>query len=322
MNIIYKKTGGNPIVLHAPGFTATNFGKAKLYLKFNPTWRTMFKLWDRTAKRQVDFGKEVTILTINNGAMPGILERSLDKIGVPYVVGGHGVTPWKNRYKLEIFSELLKQVKTPFVMGLDSYDVLVLDSPAKAVERFKELDCDMLFNGEKSFYPTYEPSEIEYVSEKWRLFQMDHAHGDFKYLNAGAWIGRTLFCTEFFNAAQQKDVKSLIESSQLPPHSGFQLTEDGEQVVVQWMYFENYPRVQIDHHNKIFLTLKDVAWFPELRILSRLSEGRLSDFIVFARSVVKYYFLVLLNATRPFRGFIGLRQNQISRLKNRLSFRQ
>ena len=40
-------------------------------------------------------------------------------------------------------------------MALDCFDVIVLRDPYEAMEKFKTMDCDMLFNGEKNYYPDY-----------------------------------------------------------------------------------------------------------------------------------------------------------------------
>jgi hypothetical protein len=61
---------------------------------------------------------------------------------------------------------------------------------------------------------------------------------EFRYLNSGAWVGRTEFCREFFaEAVRTEPVREAPEA---------------DQGVLKQLFKKYYPRVQLDYRSSMF----------------------------------------------------------------------
>lgn len=142
----------------------------------------------------------ITIITWNNTGIKGCCELSLDKLGLDYLVLGKNIRNWRNINKITSALEVIDSIKTPYVMALDCFDVIVLRDPYEAVEKFKAMNCDMLFNGEKYFYPDYGLMATGYysITDKWKNFEANIEKSVWKYLNSGALLAKTEFYKEFW----------------------------------------------------------------------------------------------------------------------------
>lgn len=144
------------------------------------------------------------------------MEESLDRLGIPCVRLGKGLKEWKNIEKIKMNHEILDSINTPYIMGLDAYDILVLRNPAEAVEKFKAIGCDMLFNGELAFYPDYGfNGQKPYITEEWKNFEARVATSRFAYLNSGAYIAKTGFFRTFIKECMDRKLESLVNSGSL-----------------------------------------------------------------------------------------------------------
>jgi hypothetical protein len=176
-----------PVVVHCPGVKPPHG-----------------KLWDSLVNRMnhrrrgVNSLKDATIITWNNRDK-GYLEKSLDGIGVEYTVLGRHVKNWNNVYKLKLTVDALEKINTKYVIGLDSCDIIVVDDPNKLVERFKEKDCQLIFNSQCCCYP-----RLNIDGQPFEFVEIENKLNTGKYkncrLNAGAFIGETEFCKTFFGS--------------------------------------------------------------------------------------------------------------------------
>ncbi len=192
------------------------------------------------------------MITWNNGqrSQPfdkpgGVLEASLQRLGVDVVVLGQNDQHWRNFDKLRLTAEALQSVTTPYVIGADSCDCVFLDSPQLAVDRFRmHFDCSLLFNGTGS---RCWPELPEFVRYQQTLPLAALAQGR-HWINSGLFIGKTEFCREYFRGlAAAEPVEGFVGS---------------DQAVVMATLADWYPRVQIDYFSQIF------QWFnEELRVM-------------------------------------------------------
>lgn len=194
---------------------------------------------------------DVTVLTWHgphrDDKPNGVLEQSLERLGLPTLVL-HGHDPWQNIQKLNMTVEGLKHVTTPYVIGADSGDVIFLDNPQLAVERFRQdFACDLLFNATGS---RCWPELPEFVTFQSSLPLAAYAHNR-HWLNAGLFIGKTDFCRDYF--------ASLVQEPPLPVF-------DDDQSMIMHTWPKWYPRVQIDYFSQLF------QWFNEDRTVMRLER--------------------------------------------------
>ncbi len=220
-----------PIIVHAQGFHA-----------HKPHWQPIKEWFFATPRQSLGPIEDLTIITFNNGheAM-GVLERCLDHLGVPCVVLGAGIQDWVNsRHKPRLILEAARKISTRYIMGLDSRDVLVLDDPKIALERFKSrFKCRLLLAGDRLNWPNlkefkqFEDSILEALAS------------DFRYLNGGTWIGETEFVGRFFEeAVQTEPVKEAPES---------------EQGILKKLFPRHHPEVQLDYRCQIFQAIGFVS---------------------------------------------------------------
>lgn len=217
-----------PRLVHAPGD-----------LDFSIHWEPISRrLSAQTPSNNVQ-PADLSICTWNAGngyKHLGQFESSLSKFGYKCDVLTAG--RWtSNRIKIQLTVDYLKTVTTPYVLGADSSDVLLIRSLDGIIDDFLEFKCNILFNAEIRFWP---PGKLEHV----KRFEDSLPGHDVlpRYLNAGLWIGDTEYCLEFFTT-----VLAISEVLYLMPAS--------EQVCVKYVYPDVYPKVQIDRSSKIFQNL-------------------------------------------------------------------
>jgi len=180
---------------------------------------------------------DLTILTWNSRETPGLLERSLDHLGIPYIVKGRGIADWINsRDKPRLTVDALTEIDTPYVMGIDSFDAFVTGDPLRLIADFEmHFDADLVFNGGKVNWPNV--TEFKRFEDALPGAQ----ESEFRYLNGGAWIGRLDFCRRFFAEA------CATAPAALHPES--------EQGILKQLLPRHIPRVQIDYRCRMFQTL-------------------------------------------------------------------
>jgi hypothetical protein len=229
--------GTTPLVVHAHGHHA-----------IKPHWQPIRDAFFASAPARVVQPQQLTIITCNNGhATMGLLERSLDHLGLRYAVGGQGIAPWINaRDKPPTIYALLDKVGTEFVLYADSRDAILLDDPAPLVERFRtHFTAELVFSADRMHWPPV---------PRFKRFERAlaaHEPGDFHYLNGGVWMGKTSFCREFFARA--------LSTPAVPE------APDSEQGILRELLREFHPRIALDHRCRLFQNIGFLT-APVLRI--------------------------------------------------------
>lgn len=70
------------------------------------------------------------------------------------------------------------EIGSELILFIDAWDTLFLDDPAKAIDILSQSGADLLFNSEKTFFPSFEPDPYQDPGTP------------YKYLNSGVFIGR------------------------------------------------------------------------------------------------------------------------------------
>jgi hypothetical protein len=199
--VINKQFGTSPVVIHAHGSH-----------DHKPNWPPIKNAFFATPQRHIGGSALVTVITCNNGhESMGMLEKSLQHLGVPYETFGQGISPWVNaRDKPKVLFEGLKTIQTPYVLYADSRDAILIDDPDNAVKKFREkFQCKMLFGADRINWPP-----IHSFQKYEDALALEH-HSDFRYFNGGGWIGETEFCRDFFKLAMATPaVEKAPESEQ------------------------------------------------------------------------------------------------------------
>jgi hypothetical protein len=231
LRLVNTLFGTEPLVVHAHGHHGNQ-----------PHWRPIRDRFFALPPAQLPACRELTIITCNNGAEAmGLLERGLDHLGLPYRVGGAGVSPWVNsRDKPVVIRDLLETVSTPYVLYADSRDALVIASPEPLVRRFqRDFDAGIVFGADRMHWPPL--SRFKRLEKGLASGQP----GDFHYLNGGMWIGRTDFCHRLFQrAAGMRPVPEAPES---------------EQGILRQLFLEHPEGIALDYRCQLFQNLGFVS---------------------------------------------------------------
>ncbi|MBI4858870.1 MAG: hypothetical protein HY815_01145 [Candidatus Riflebacteria bacterium] len=218
----------HPIVVHAHGPHQTKM-----------QWPQVRDAFFASEPRTLGAAPGLTLITCNNGheAM-GLLERSLDHLGLPYLVGGVGVDPWVNsRDKPRVILDLLARVETRHVLYADSRDAILVDDPRIGLERFRQMSsCRLLFGADRLNWPNVKV--FKQFEES--LDGSDNA-GKFRYLNGGVWLGEREFSLRFFERA--------LATTPVPEAA------DSEQGLLKKLFPSFYPDVQLDYRCRIIQNL-------------------------------------------------------------------
>lgn len=218
-----RNFGTQPLIVHAHG-----------PLQNKPAWPSIKEAVFSLPAQSLGPIEELTLLTCNNGhENMGLFERSAANLGIPCMVRGEGIMPWINsRHKPQVIYEALHEINTEYVLYADSRDAVLLGNPHQAIQRLKgKTGCDLLFGGDRINWPAL---------DHFRRFEsslLGAKESQFRFLNGGAWIGRTVFSREFFAAA--------IRTSPV------QEVPDSEQGILKTLFPEYYPRVQLDYRCEI-----------------------------------------------------------------------
>lgn len=234
-------TGTSPRVLHRNGNP--------------PEWKARWEriVADFFAETQQPRGPcpDLTILTWNNRRTKTVLEECLDRWGLSYVTLGRNVPEWRNDMKVYLNATALREVKTKYVMALDSDDVIVVAPVPAIIADFESFGCDIVFSTEKNSCPD-EPSLT------W--FEQSIAESPYCHLNSGGWIGKTEACRRFFDDCLNEHNRDIV-AAQPAPH----MFRD-DQGLTRKTFRRYHPAARLDYRCQIFQSLFDVALDGEVLI--------------------------------------------------------
>jgi hypothetical protein len=219
--------------------------------------RQMYR--DKSLKGQLQRPADLDIVLCTTRATKQYTENILEYLGIDdFVVLGRHLEAWKHIYKLELIVDYIKNNPQPeLLLHLDAPDVLVIGDLQAAVDHFhSDFDCDLLFGAEKNSAPGSKttggimPSEVRFLS-RIETFEEASYQAPFQYLNAGCFIGRKEYILDVFSEALRTR-KQMNLSSRLG-YGDYMYNDD--QLVLRELHRKHYPRIQLDHRNRIFQNL-------------------------------------------------------------------
>jgi hypothetical protein len=200
-----------------------------------PYWKPIRDVFFSSPKRKIGLPKDLTIFTWNNGhTAMGVFEKSMEHLGIPCMVLGHGIKNWENsKHKPILTYEALKDIKTEYIMGVDSRDAILIGDPKLIMKKFiNDFKSDLIFSADLMNWPNI--PEFKKFEDKCA----ESFNSDYKYLNSGAFIGKRDFCLEFFKVASQ------TKPSPKAPKA--------DQGIFKRLFMDYYPKVQLDYKCQLF----------------------------------------------------------------------
>jgi hypothetical protein len=243
-------TGSTPGVLHRNGNPP----------EWHTQWQRVVAEFFAETHEPCEPCPELTILTWNNRPTKSLLERCLDRRGVPYQVLGKHVSEFRPHVKLYLNADALDRVQSEYVMALDADDLLVVSSPRDILATFKRFECDILFSSERNSYP-----KVPFLVE----FEKSIAESDYRHLNSGAWIGKTQTCRQFFRDCCREDNSDILAA-----HPAKHVLRD-DQGLTRKTFRKYHPGARLDYQCQIFQSLFKVPTDGEVMIRAQrpLPEG-------------------------------------------------
>jgi len=197
--------------------------------------------------------KDLTILTLHNYTEKSLFERSLDFLGIDdYVVLSEQFEgPWRHTLKIQWIVNYLRagRCKTKYLLYCDARDSILRVDPQIVLDLFLERNVSLLFNAtmSKKAYYFGMPSMLEWARTV--------APRLGRYLNSGAFIGKTDFVQKVYERAMDYvdpnqyivagDVKRLNQFLEFPKGMD-------DQTIFRYLQREFHPAMSIDYYNRIF----------------------------------------------------------------------
>lgn len=188
-----------PMVIHANGLRDSRvfqFIKDQFFStagKFSPT---------SDHAQQQSWVEKLTVLTWNNTGEPGLFEQSCKVLGVPYKTIRADIKDTRPNtritypLKIEATVEVLPQIKTEYVMLVDSFDALLLDSPAKIMDCYlANFSGGVVFGAERGHFPAE-------VKTRDREKAMSGGK-DNPFMNSGFCLGKTADVLSVYKLAKE-----------------------------------------------------------------------------------------------------------------------
>ena len=196
--------------------------------------------------------KNLTIITVSTYEEKSLFEQSLDYLGIKdYVVLNEPFDgPFKHTLKLCWILNYLKSgaCKTEYLLFCDARDSILRVDPQKVIDLFEEREIDLLFNSSMSKLGyACMPDIFEWTKTV--------AYRAGRYLNSGAFIGKTEFIKEVFEEANEYvDLDNPIYVQRPKNCSEFPEFPKGtsDQIIFRYLEPQFYPKLSIDYINRIF----------------------------------------------------------------------
>lgn len=245
----------------------TEIGVVHKYLGGRRANRINFPRMMRAFEGQIDFLMPKNLLCIAGHNYEGdtVFEEQMEIHSQPpeaYAVvhfNKERTTPWSHflRWK-KIVSYMKKAEDKEYVLCMDPTDCLFIDSPHNILNNFlTKFDCDILFNSTTYFrgyrWDLQSEEACEYHKSKRHKFRA------YKHLNGGICIGRREAVVELYERVLSYELNSRGERVE-PADPGAWYNDPefpygcaDDQKVLRHIEYENYPKMQIDGRNKLFI---------------------------------------------------------------------
>ena len=126
------------------------------------------------------------------------------------------------------------------IVFIDAHDVVLNSNTEEFIEKFKSLDCDILFSTERNCYPPRYRNQVNNIMS---------SNIESRYLNAGGYIGYVKNIKEMFNWRKEEYINWRCKSG-------------GDQAYFMEYFIENHDKVNIklDTDSFIFQCMYNIPW--------------------------------------------------------------
>jgi hypothetical protein len=151
---------------------------------------------------------------------------------------------WKGFYdKIEsVYKYIQNLPDDDIICYVDSYDMLSYANEDEILQKFKDYDCDLLLSSELCCYPSQYKRAYDYY------YSIYPVETNFKYVNAGAYIGYKHAIMDLFHWKPMDDIKHICFNEYGSDQNYFNL-----------YFLYNYEKcIKMDIYQKIFQSMYKV----------------------------------------------------------------
>jgi len=152
--------------------------------------------------------------------------------------------PWEfNAIKIKLLYEWLQDVSSDVViLATDAFDVAIYDNEETILEKYHQIEGDIIFSAESNFY--FRNKKL--IKHYWKAYPRQRTIYD--YLNSGTYIGRAGDLT--------KMVEKMIENGDISLNSESLRVTRSDQYAFSKHYVDAYhftktPQIRLDHDQKL-----------------------------------------------------------------------
>jgi hypothetical protein len=198
MKIKNNITNTDPLIVHAQG-----------HVHYGEKWKKITK--DIPLIKKETISPKITIVSFFALDERMVLKEQLVLSDIKHINSvDSNLRVWKNPMKIKAIAEL-SEIDTEYILCLDGIDILLSDDLSDILNRFETFNCDILYNASKINYP--------HVCKT-----IENSNTSFKFLNAGAFLGKTNSIIEFYRYLLEnemyKDYDKFNKSEQIRVRNG------------------------------------------------------------------------------------------------------
>lgn len=189
-NIYNTYTNTKPAILHNTTFSSLRNveDKHSIFLKQFNYYKNINYNFNNT--------KELSMITYSNFEKKTLLEKHCDNTGINLKVYGKNIDDWVSNYnsKIKLIYEACRKEESKYILGLDSDDVIIIDSPKNILSKFKKMNTKLLFGSEVAM-----TKNRRKISDLYNYYiSKCPSNSLFPFLNSGMWIGERKYALSFF----------------------------------------------------------------------------------------------------------------------------
>ena len=128
-------------------------------------WRELNRTMPFYKPKKIGEIENVQFVTWNSGAKEGIFEQSMEKFDIPCEVLGQKDKRWNNSKKIDYLLEFLKTCDKKYIVGVDSYDAMLVADPSKIINWFESKNKKIIFNASVMKWPEKWKGELKWYDE-------------------------------------------------------------------------------------------------------------------------------------------------------------
>ena len=237
VDIALLKDVNRPVFFHCPTGQPENGMTSTVKKHFESVGD--FVLHNHVTTNTLTPDTNIAFVTYSNYSHLTLVEKCYRKYGIQPFVLGKSVSNWSWLQKIILVRELMDElpVAMEYIVATDASDVIVVNDPALIIERFNQLDCDMLFCNTVADWPPN--PDLAHFEANCYPTAPHHCH-----LSAGAYVARRSKLNLYLDA--------ILDASKTQMEWTLHAGKFDDQASWRHLHRQHYPKIKVDHNSSVF----------------------------------------------------------------------